>query len=289
MPSPNARSSSDGRLRLHAMSGHLPQEGLPQQAHPLQTAHPLPLLTPPGGAPVPLSGPALAQSLVSSGYLLCEELGRGGLGQVNAAMQRVFGRTVAIKQLVDGVTSDRAITKFVAEALIAALLEHPNIVPIHDLIVAADGRLQLVMKRVEGLSWGSLLSPETAYQRAYSQSMTLDDHLDILMKVCDAIAFAHGAASCTRSQARQCHGRRFRRGAGDGLGLRHGPGRGPAPSADRLRAPADLARSARPATWRPSWRSRRPTASAPTATSTAGGDPLRAAHRAAAQPRGRGR
>ena len=174
------------------MSGHLPQEGLPQQAHPLQTAHPLPLLTPPGGAPVPLSGPALAQSLVSSGYLLCEELGRGGLGQVNAAMQRVFGRTVAIKQLVDGVTSDRAITKFVAEALIAALLEHPNIVPIHDLIIAADGRLQLVMKRVEGLSWGSLLSPETAYQRAYSQSMTLDDHLDILMKVCDAIAFAHG-------------------------------------------------------------------------------------------------
>lgn len=139
----------------------------------------------------PVSARGIAGN-VAAGYIICEEIGRGGIGQVNRAVQRVFGRMVAIKQLSAGQISDKAAATFFAEALIAASLEHPNIVPIHDLIVSADGRLQLVMKRVEGLSWGNLLEPHTLNERGRAAGMSLDDHLDILMKVCDAVAFAHG-------------------------------------------------------------------------------------------------
>jgi Protein kinase domain len=146
----------------------------------------------PAGAGEGSGGHAALQGIMQAGYQLGEEIGRGGLGQVNRAVQRVFGRNVAIKQLSDGAANDRAVRKFFAEALVAALLEHPNILPIHDLIVAADGRLQLVMKRVEGLPWGSLLTPYSEHERARAAMMTLEDHLDILMKVCDAVSFAHG-------------------------------------------------------------------------------------------------
>lgn len=72
---------------------------------------------------------------------------------------------MAIEQLSAEHVSEKAAATFFAEALMAAPLEHPNIVPIHDLIVGADGRLQLVMKRVEGLSWGALLEPHTLQER----------------------------------------------------------------------------------------------------------------------------
>ena len=96
----------------------------------------------PAGAGAAAGGRAALQGIMQTGYELGEELGRGGLGQVNRAVQRVFGRNVAIKQLVDGAASERAVRKFFAEALVAAQLEHPNILPIHDLIIAPDGRLQ---------------------------------------------------------------------------------------------------------------------------------------------------
>jgi hypothetical protein len=74
-------------------------------------------------------GRAALQGIMQAGYQLGEELGRGGIGQVNRAVQRVFGRNVAIKQLSDGAAGERAVRTFSAEALVAAQLEHPNILP----------------------------------------------------------------------------------------------------------------------------------------------------------------
>jgi Leucine-rich repeat (LRR) protein len=136
----------------------------------------------------PADGPAAAA--LERGYTIGARIGRGGLGQVNLAIQQPFGREVAIKRLHSGADDALARRKFFAEALIAAQLEHPNIVPIHDLLLDDEGRLQLVMKRVEGVPWRTLLEQQQGAPAA--RRLALDDHLDILLKVCDAVACAHG-------------------------------------------------------------------------------------------------
>lgn len=89
---------------------------------------------------------------------------------------------MAIKTLRSDRTDPRQIKRFRAEAAIPALLEHPNIVPVHDLCYNASSELQLVMKRVTGRTWRGLLNDNAA---------NFDDNIRILLKVCDAIGFAH--------------------------------------------------------------------------------------------------
>ncbi|MBA3685726.1 MAG: serine/threonine protein kinase, partial [Planctomycetes bacterium] len=127
---------------------------------------------------------------IASGYVAAEEIGRGGMAEINAAVQLAFGRTVAVKRLLHEITDPHAIRWFQAEAVATALLQHPNIVPVHDLTVLPDGRLQLVMKKVEGLTWRQLLHPDAA-SAEQARALGLDGHLEILLKVCDAVAFAH--------------------------------------------------------------------------------------------------
>jgi tRNA A-37 threonylcarbamoyl transferase component Bud32 len=117
------------------------------------------------------------------GYELGSLLGRGGEGEVYEARQLSFGRTVAIKSLRAGRDDQRQRVRFQAEAAITALLEHPNIIPVHDLCVDAAGVPQLVMKRVSGRTWRAIIE---------SGSATGDEHVEILLKVCDALEFAHG-------------------------------------------------------------------------------------------------
>jgi len=125
----------------------------------------------------------------SGGYDLLHELGRGGMGAVHAAEQRAFARRVAVKSLL--LDSEIARRGFWAEAAATALLEHPNIVPVHDLLIGKDGLPRLVMKLVEGTNWKRLLHPENDADRAKVAEWEIDQHLEILLKVCDAIAFAH--------------------------------------------------------------------------------------------------
>jgi serine/threonine protein kinase/Leucine-rich repeat (LRR) protein len=134
---------------------------------------------------------SLTLNVHALGYQVGKELGRGGLGLVSSAKQLIFDRSVAIKRLLTGATDPDASMKFFAEALITAQLEHPNIVPIHDLITDSEGQLQLVMKRIEGLSWRDLLYPRNKEHLARAHDFAIDDHLDILLKVCDAVSFAH--------------------------------------------------------------------------------------------------
>ncbi len=70
--------------------------------------------------------------------------------------------------------------KFLAEAVLTGELDHPNIVPIYDLGRSHSGELFYSMKNVNGTPWDRVLT-----------SKSLDENLDILLKVADAIAFAH--------------------------------------------------------------------------------------------------
>ncbi len=128
---------------------------------------------------------------VESGYELGLVLGRGGEGEVRAAVQRAFGRTVAVKRVRGDALDPKRLRRFRAEALVTGLLEHPHIVPIYDFRTGDDGELQLVMKQVVGTTWRDLIRPRTSEHVQRAQTLSRDDHLDILLKVTDAIAFAH--------------------------------------------------------------------------------------------------
>jgi len=123
-------------------------------------------------------------------FLLLEELGRGGMGVVHRAHQSALRRTVAVKTLLPD-AKNRARGKFIAEACITGQLDHPNIVPVHDLGQSATGEIMMAMKLVDGMSWRELLHPRTAAQKLRLAKTTTDDHLEMLLSVCNAVSFAH--------------------------------------------------------------------------------------------------
>lgn len=131
-------------------------------------------------------------------FLLNRKIGEGGFGEVWEAHQTSLSRPIAVKRLkhnsgtVDtGVfTGDlrQAEIRFRQEALTTAHLEHPNIVPVHDLGVDADGRPLLAMKLVNGREWRASLAEDFV---RLPVDEYLAKHLLILISVTQAVAFAH--------------------------------------------------------------------------------------------------
>jgi serine/threonine protein kinase len=114
-------------------------------------------------------------------YLLGKLLGAGGMGLVYSATQVALDRAVAVKVLrPQWQTDEPTRQEFLAEALVAADLDHPNTVPVYDVGLTSSGALFYSMKLVRGTKWSSTL-PANA----------LEDNLDILLKVCDVVGFAH--------------------------------------------------------------------------------------------------
>jgi eukaryotic-like serine/threonine-protein kinase len=114
-------------------------------------------------------------------YQLLERVARGGMGIVYAAQDEKLQRRVALKVLdVPGSDGDLA-NRLLLEARVLARLEHPGIVPVHDVGTLADGRVFYTMKFVEG-------------QRLDKYAATLNsipDRLRIFIRICDAVGFAH--------------------------------------------------------------------------------------------------
>ncbi len=124
-------------------------------------------------------------------YTLGPLLGRGGMGEVFSALDEQIGRPVAIKRLRMNDPSPDALTRFLREARIQGRLEHPAIVPVHELWKDDLGRPFFVMKQLAGVTLGDVLgklavgSPET--QKQFSRQRLLRAFSD----VCLAIEFAH--------------------------------------------------------------------------------------------------
>ncbi len=120
-------------------------------------------------------------------FSILRTVGRGGMGVVYAARQGSLAREVAVKMLDEDAESDEVLqSRFVSEAVVTGALDHPNIVPVHDLGRDPEGRLYMAMKLVRGTSWSDLLHPAEG-----GASRSLREHLDVLLRVCDAVAFAH--------------------------------------------------------------------------------------------------
>jgi len=128
----------------------------------------------------------------SQGFKLLDMVGRGGMGEVWSALQQTLQRPVAVKRMRrSSLTSDlltTAVSEFRIEAMVAGRLEHPNIVPIHDLGADEFGRPLIAMKLVEGRTWNDIIT------RDFSTLPVPDflaKHLPILLGMANAVAFAH--------------------------------------------------------------------------------------------------
>ena len=85
-----------------------------------------------------------------AGYRLRSVLGRGGMSVVFQAEHPRLGNVVAVKVLAPDLASDDVFrTRFLEESRIAASMNHPNVIPIHDM-GASDGLLYIVMRYVSG-------------------------------------------------------------------------------------------------------------------------------------------
>src|SRR5438876_945350 len=110
-----------------------------------------------------------------------ELIARGGMGVVYAAEDEKLHRRVALKVL-DAVGTNAELTqRLIREARILAQLEHPGIVPVHDVGTLPDGRVFYTMKFVEGLRLDEYIK----------QLDSLPQRLRLFLRVCDAVAFAH--------------------------------------------------------------------------------------------------
>ena len=127
--------------------------------------------------------PTIARMLKDFGdYELLEEVGRGGQGVVFRARQKSLNRIVALKVIKLGEWASKAhVKRFRREAEAAAGLEHPGIVPIHE-VGERDGSCYFSMKFVEG---GQL--DEVVRRRA----MSLRQATELIAKVARTVHYAH--------------------------------------------------------------------------------------------------
>ncbi len=123
-------------------------------------------------------------------YHLEGEIARGGMGAVVRAVDRDIRREVAIKYLLDQ-SDARKKHRFVEEAQITGQLEHPNIVPIHELGVDAQKRLFFAMKMVKGRSLAQILDDLRKNPDPAEKAYPLGRLLGMFTNVCHALAYAH--------------------------------------------------------------------------------------------------
>jgi serine/threonine protein kinase len=122
-----------------------------------------------------------APDLTGTKYRLVEKVASGGMGTVYLAEDASLGRRVAVKVMSLTDASGALASRMMREARIVAQLEHPSIVPIHDVGTLPDGRVFYAMKFVEG----------SRLDQYVKDAASPADLLRIFQKVCEAVAFAH--------------------------------------------------------------------------------------------------
>lgn len=121
------------------------------------------------------------------------EVGRGAMGQVLLGFDTKLRREMALKvtHLPRGEIPRQLLARFVEEAQVTAQLEHPNIVPVHDLGVDPDGRAYFSMKLIRGRSLEEILTARLHGDAGTLAEFGLRRLLDIFLQVCLAMEYAH--------------------------------------------------------------------------------------------------
>ncbi|MDA8743416.1 protein kinase [Rubripirellula amarantea] len=114
-------------------------------------------------------------------YRLVGKLGAGGTAVVFQAHQRAVDREVAVKMLRSELAlKPTSRERFLTEARVIGGLDHPNVIALHEVYADQDGSLFYSMKRIDGTSWDKQIG-----------EYTLDQNIETLFRVADAIRYAH--------------------------------------------------------------------------------------------------
>jgi serine/threonine-protein kinase len=123
-------------------------------------------------------------------YAEVSPLGAGGMGEVTLVQDQDIGRKVALKRLHANSDSS-SLARFAEEVRIVGRLEHPNIVPIHDVGIDERGQHFFVMKYVDGETLEKIITRLAARDPAYVARYTHAHRLQIAMELLRALQHAH--------------------------------------------------------------------------------------------------
>jgi serine/threonine-protein kinase len=118
-------------------------------------------------------------------------LGEGGAGEVTAAMDHDIGRTVAVKKIRAEAKCDEMVARFVEEIRTIGALEHPNVIPIHDVGIDEAGDYYFVMKYVDGETLESIIARLKSGDAEAHQRYGFEARVQIFRGLLEAVAFAH--------------------------------------------------------------------------------------------------
>ena len=119
------------------------------------------------------------------------QIGKGGMGEVLLARDRVLRRTVALKRAIpDAQGNAPNLGAFLAEAQITAQLDHPGIMPVYGFTTDGAYAMKLVHgETLDAFLWNTRIACDEG--RPLDDRQDREARLDVFLKVCDAVAFAH--------------------------------------------------------------------------------------------------
>jgi len=128
-------------------------------------------------------------------YSVRQEIGRGGMGRVLSARDEELHRDVAMKVMRedDGGGAESSslrsirLARFLEEAQVTAQLDHPGIVPVHELGLDEQGRVYFTMKLVRGEDLSRVIEHARAGRDGWNETRVVT----VLLRVCEAMAYAH--------------------------------------------------------------------------------------------------
>ena len=118
-------------------------------------------------------------------------LGAGGMGEAFRVEDVDIGRKVAIKRLLPAAGDAIGVARFVEEVRTVGSLEHPNVVPIHDVGIDSEGRYFFVMKYVEGDTLEQIIEKLAAGDAETHRQYTFERRVLLFMGVLRALEYAH--------------------------------------------------------------------------------------------------
>ncbi|MCM8526842.1 MAG: protein kinase [Lentisphaeraceae bacterium] len=116
---------------------------------------------------------------------------KGGMGTILRTTDTNCGREIAMKMCTSKAEEGEALERLLHEARVTANLEHPNIIPVHEINCDTNDNVYFTMKYVQGDNLETVISMLRKNDPVYLENYSLSRLLNIFLRICDGVAFAH--------------------------------------------------------------------------------------------------